>query len=248
MKFNIDVDNCVSDYPLDAKIIFKSPWSSSGRGVFVSSDGMDGQTESRLRNFLRMQGGFVSDQYYDKQLDFALEYYVNADGTVFFCGYSVFMAVDNGKYGYNLVDSQERLRNLIDNAVAGGNGQDENRVLVTDNIINKLIEYNRKELAKRLGGRYYGPVGIDMLVANEQGRTVIHPCVEINLRMNMGILAIYLFRFFERLLPECFPPLSDEDVSDTLNTKSPILVPLTPIRMHGFNTRLEKGRFMLSFS
>ena len=39
-------------------------------------------------------------------------------------------------------------------------------------------------------GRYEGIVGIDMMVVRGG---LIHPCVEINLRMNMGVVAMKLY-------------------------------------------------------
>jgi hypothetical protein len=39
-------------------------------------------------------------------------------------------------------------------------------------------------------GQYQGIVGIDMMVVRGG---LIHPCVEINLRMNMGVVAMKLY-------------------------------------------------------
>lgn len=249
MTYYENLDDCRTALPIGNKVIFKSPWSSSGRGVFVASDICDEKTDARLRGFLRTQGGFVADRFYEKCLDFAMEYEVKENGSVNFLGYSVFTAAESGKYGYNAVGSQPQLRKMIDDAVAGnikGGDQDE-----AVRLIDKIAEYNKKALSQCLGGTYSGPVGIDMLVAKEKGRTVVHPCIEINMRMNMGILAIHLSRFLDLAFSERLPLFADlpaERSSRGMNLYSPISIPLTPIRSRGFNARLEAGRFMLSFS
>lgn len=189
---------------LNPQLIFKSPWSSSGRGVFVSS-GFDANTEHRLQGFLSSQGGFVVDKFYaDKVLDFAMEFYVNDDKRVDFLGWSVFHAGENGAYGYNYVESQEVLLLRID---------------TDETLLHRLIEYHKKHLAQTA---YRGPVGIDMLKTAEEH---IHPCLEMNFRMNMGILSLLLH---ERYGAGC--------------TKQ-----LTPLNPNGFEALVERGKLMIAY-
>ena len=197
---------------LNPQLIFKSPWSSSGRGVFVSS-GFDANTEHRLQGFLSSQGGFVVDKFYaDKVLDFAMEFYVNDDKRVDFLGWSVFHAGENGAYGYNYVESQEK---LIGRILEGVDGQNE----VYSCLLDRLIAYHQEHLAKT---GYRGPVGIDMLKTADGH---IHPCLEINFRMNMGILALLLH---ERYGAGC--------------TKQ-----LTPLNPNGFEALVERGKLMIAY-
>lgn len=193
-----DIEIC---YPT----IFKSPWSSSGRGVFVSEGLTKEQIETKLRGFVNTQGGYAKDRFLkNKVLDFAMEFYVNEDKTVEFLGYSVFHAAENGAYGYNVVDSQEALLRMID---------------VDEGLLNSLIEYHKEHLGRTA---YHGPVGIDMLKTAEG---LIHPCIEINLRMNMGILAI--------ILSERYCPKSTEY--------------FTICRNHGFQALIDEGKLMIIF-
>ena len=187
---------------LNPQLIFKSPWSSSGRGVFVSS-GFDANTEHRLQGFLSSQGGFVVDKFYaDKVLDFTMEFFVHEDHTVDFLGWSVFHADPNGAYGYNYVESQEELVERID---------------VDASLLQRLIDYHKAHLAQTA---YRGSIGIDMLKTADGH---IHPCLEINFRMNMGILALLLHEQYG----------SDASVN------------LTPLYATGFQAKLEKGKFFL---
>ena len=199
--------------------IFKSPWSSSGRGVFVT--GLEGQSLRgkeqgarserilcRLQGFLSSQGGFLVDRFYaDKVLDFAMEFFVNDDGSVDSLGYSVFHAADTGAYGYNYVESQEELLGRI----MPSQGEEQ--------LLEQLIAYHKEHLGKTA---YRGPVGIDMLKTADGH---IHPCLEINFRMNMGILALLLY---ERYGSGC-------------------TIQLTPRRPNGFEALVERGKLMLTY-
>ena len=167
---------------VNCHLIFKSPWSSSGRGVFVDrmADGKcQMSTLKRLQGFLSSQGGFVVDEFYeDKVLDFAM---------------------------YNYVESQEELLRRID---------------TDENLLLRLIEYHKEHLAKTA---YHGPVGIDMLKTADGH---IHPCLEINLRMNMGILALLLYEQYG----------------------SNATVALTPERGCGFQASLKEDRLQIDYT
>ncbi len=194
---------------VNCHLIFKSPWSSSGRGVFVDrmADGKcQMSTLKRLQGFLFSQGGFVVDRFYEnKVLDFAMEFFVHEDHTVEFLGWSVFHAGENGAYGYNYVESQEELLRRID---------------VDDTLLHRLIAYHKEHLAKTA---YHGPVGIDMLKTADGS---IHPCLEINLRMNMGILALLLHEQYG----------------------SNATVALTPERGCGFQASLKEDRLQIDYT
>lgn len=187
---------------VNSPLIFKSPWSSSGRGVFVGRWN-DAHTQARVQGFLSSQGGFVADEFYeDKVLDFAMEFFVHEDHTAEFLGYSVFQTGESGAYGYNYVESQEELLRRIDVDAA---------------LLHRLIAYHKEHLAQTA---YHGPVGIDMLKTADGS---IHPCLEINLRLNMGILALLLHEQYG----------------------SGATVALTPVREHGFQALVEDGRLMI---
>jgi len=186
--------------------IYKSPWSSSGRGVFVCEE-MDAKTETRLRGYIRNQGGYVADTFYaDKAVDFAMEFMIHPDHTVHFLGYSVFETATGGAYGYNYVESQPQLLERI--------GADPT-------LLQWLIDYHTAHLA-HIG--YHGPVGIDMIRLTD-GR--LHPVIEINLRMNMGILSLYLYDYLQ------------QQHTDTLY--------LTPQRPTGFSAKVEHGKLMIEY-
>lgn len=198
-----------SSHPL----IFKSPWSSSGRGVFVAR-AADERALSRLRGFVSSQGGFAMDRFYERKLaDFAMEYYLDGEGAATFLGYSVFSAGDGGAYGFNYV---ERQSTLIE------------RIGVDAALLSSLQAYHAEHLAQM---PYRGAVGVDMMkVLDADGKEKVHPCVEINLRMNMGVLALILWHKMG----------SNGFLADT--------VPLTEPREHGFQAVVDHGKLMIRFN
>ena len=205
MAFCKDVSTVNSRQSIvNSPLIFKSPWSSSGRGVFVGRWN-DARTQARVQGFLSSQGGFVADEFYeDKVLDFAMEFFVHKDHTAEFLGYSVFQTGESGAYGYNYVESQAELQQSID---------------VDEALLRQLVEYHQEHLSKTA---YHGPVGIDMLKTADGS---IHPCLEINLRMNMGILALLLYEQYGQ--------------------KATVV--LTPERERGFQAKVDDGRLMITF-
>lgn len=168
MKLAYGETNVFEDYPL----ILKALWSSSGRGnrIVYNCDDLK-------------RGGIkypcVVDKFYSKVLDFAMEFFVDKY-SVKYLGLSVFSANKEGKYEHNIVGTQSQLRSLITSALSDNSGEKLNTL--------QSIHYNL--LSKYLIGKYSGPVGIDMMLVVEDNKCLIHPCVELNFRMNMGILAI----------------------------------------------------------
>lgn len=205
------------------EMIFKSPWSSSGRGVFTSHNLSPELIRKKLEGFINTQGGYASDRFYSKVCDFAMEFMISGNHEVDFLGYSVFQAAENGAYGFNYVESQEDLKR---------------RIGLDDDLLTSLIDYHKAHLGKT---EYTGPVGIDMITlcpntcpppsdsqmvnGKSQNGTCIHPCIEINLRMNMGILAILLYNRFG----------------------AKANVQLTQKREHGFEAKIDDGKLMIIF-
>lgn len=153
---------------------FKAPWSSSGRGVINSSELWPEETMQWVRGTIRRQGSVMAETAADKQCDFASEWIITPDHNPLFAGLSMFETSNRGKYKRNVSLAQEdiisrfRENTLVDPA--------------------SVIEYQRLFLQKEVAPFYAGPVGIDMMTDKAEG---LRPCVEINLRMTMGIVALF---------------------------------------------------------
>ena len=169
IRSNADYEAWLSKYG-SASFIVKAEYSSSGRGNRVFN--VQG---SRVQEF--KSSPQLIDTFYDKMLDFAMEFVVTKQA-VQYIGLSVFETSPEGRYAFNYLRSQEELREMIVSQ------------LPYANVLDDLIEQHLQLLSERLLGQYEGIVGIDMMVVRGG---LIHPCVEINLRMNMGVVAMKLY-------------------------------------------------------
>lgn len=242
--------------PADETVIAKIPFSSSGRGNVVGRLN-DANFEAQVLHLIAKHGGVLIDRFYKKVLDFALEYEVKPDGTIVFLGYSVFEASTEGRYGGNVVDSQPNLKARI-TALFGSD-------------VTPIADTHCQLLRHYLSGRYRGYIGIDLMVVEADGKRKVHPCVEMNLRMNMGIAAMRLYEklmlisrlvaegatyeqclqrknlgFLRFLLGTDFSRFHFEDLNHLL--RSSMRLPLSPMRDSGFQAFLQSGRLSITFS
>lgn len=153
--------------------ILKAPWSSSGKGLRFGQGGQDDTLRSWYTKLLRQQGGVVVEPFYDKLMDFAMEFW--SDGlSIEYKGLSLFDTHPNGAYKGNRLWSEEEKWNYMSSFLNRENGR-------------RLIELLAGGLQRLIDGRYCGPLGVDMMVLRDGG---IHPCVEINMRMTMGYASL----------------------------------------------------------
>ena len=176
--------------------MLKSPWSSSGRGVFPVKKVLDKSTkefldkvaEARVQKILQQQGGIEVQSLHEVLGNFAFEYHALPDGTVEYDGLSLFHAAPGGAYLGNLVAHPQKMerelcRWMAPHAVEWGISEEN-----IPQLLHQLRSILAELLAKWLQARYVGPLGVDLLITP----TGIHPCVEINLRRTMGHVAVNL--------------------------------------------------------
>lgn len=151
----------------------KAPWSSSGRGV-VRFDGLTPKALERARGVIRRQGSVMVERALDGIQDFAMLFYA-ADGRVEWRGYSLFFnAHSSTSYGGNLLsDDADIERRLVDKGA--------DRV-----VLRRIADEMSNILAEIIADNYTGWLGVDMLLTRDG---MIAPCVEVNLRMTMGVVA-----------------------------------------------------------
>lgn len=120
----------------------------------------------------------VGEPFYDKEKDFAMEFFSNGKGEVRFAGYSLFETDKRGIYKENLLASNNDILQKLS-------------AYVPASALHSLRKQLTIELTKAIG-EYEGYLGVDMMVcrlSSFKADYAIHPCVEINLRMNMGVVA-----------------------------------------------------------
>lgn len=192
------VDEAMEFATTCGKTFFKAPWSSSGRGIVrydAQDKGAASLTEQKLREwiggFIRKQGSVMGERAFDRIADFATEWMIS-DGRVDFLGLSLFNTTSEGRYLGNRHLTQEE----IDTTLKALTPHWSNDVMEAqpNNVIeaqrNDIIEAQRQALLAIIAPGYFGPVGIDMLIATDG---TLNPCVEINLRHTMGIIALHKY-------------------------------------------------------
>ncbi len=164
--------------------LLKSPYSSSGRGLLWLPSGNLGEKElAWVRNTIVKQGAVSVELALDKQIDFALEFYSDGKGSVRYEGLSVFGTGKTGAYSGNVLGS-DSFRGQI---LFGQYLPEEELTLVRESLLNVL--------KNMCASGYRGCIGVDMLVYKDgNGLLRLHPCVEVNMRYTMGMLALRISR------------------------------------------------------
>jgi len=182
----------------EPSFIFKSAFSSSGRGNRIIRNQ---ESLSALHLFDRTELSLFVDRYYERLLDFAMEFRID-ENEIRYLGLSVFHTSADGRYAYNLLGAQSDLQARITPLLSPSACQ----------VFPMLAQLHKVMLTRLLLHRYTGIVGVDMMVVKGG---MIHPCVEINLRMNMGVVAMHLYQQqytssqVERYGGEKFRPIID---------------------------------------
>ncbi len=156
----------------------KAPWSSSGKGLLTLSNPVGTKEKEWLRGMFRKQGYLMLERKWDKVKDFAMEFHATSTG-IEFIGWSDFVAGEKGEYRGNYLGAQENIVQQL--------------LRYVDKEILLLLKTKMIEMLQGLLPFYSGYFGVDMMIwRDEKGDYRLHPCVEINLRYNMGIIALSL--------------------------------------------------------
>lgn len=162
---------------ISASFVFKSPWSSSGRGIrYVDESGIDDNTSHWITNTLRRQGGIMVEPYYKKVKDLAMEFCMK-DGTAVYRGLSLFLT-HNGSYTGNLITTEEEKLKSLSAYISP---------ILLEEVRERICAYTNRCFS----GIYEGPFGVDMMIV-AAGTFLLHPCVELNLRRTMGHVSLSL--------------------------------------------------------
>lgn len=158
--------------------VLKAPWSSSGRGVRFVDGGATEAIMSWAVGIMRQQGALMVEPFYDKVQDFGMEFM--ADGhSVSYVGLSIF-GTRGSAYTGNMLASEEDKLAVLSRYINIG-------------LLDKVRDALCVLFSKELFSAYVGPLGVDMMIVRgDECVFCVHPCVEVNLRMTMGHVAIKL--------------------------------------------------------
>lgn len=163
----------------DAELLLKSPWSGSGKGLQKVRGELEPSVLGWAKRVIASQGNIIVEPFYQKEIDFAMEFLADRED-VGFVGYSLFETDVRGIYKEN--------RLLSDKAIEGYLAS-----YVPLDVLHMVRDLCRKELKRILGGGYEGYLGVDMMICRDGESYKLHPCVEVNLRMNMGVVSRLLY-------------------------------------------------------
>lgn len=166
------------------KLLAKAPFSSSGRGLlWIPETGISRVERQIIQGILNKQKTVSIENVYNKVLDFAMEFISDGCGNLSFQGYSLFSTNEKGAYSANHLLNQD----IIEEKIAEYVSMDRLSIAKY-----KLLEI----LSKHYVSIYKGCIGVDMMVVELDGDYKLHPCVEVNMRYNMGYLSVKLFDNF----------------------------------------------------
>lgn len=167
--------------------LLKSPWSSSGRGLMkcpLPRGGGENALQKKpspsgivlergwVNRILRQQGSIIVEQFLHKIADFALEFWLDGEGGVEYRGLSLFYTNERGAYQGNWVAPEgQKLAWLAQ--------------YIPLQYLQEIRAWWQEHLSRF---DYQGPVGIDMMLAQEG----ICPCIEVNWRWTMGLVSCLL--------------------------------------------------------
>jgi len=158
--------------------VLKEPWSCSGRGVRYVDSGLSAQAMGWVRNVISRQGGIMAEPFYNKVMDFGMEFVACVGGRVRYCGLSLF-STRNGAYAGSVLATEKEKRRIMSKYVS---------LDLLDAVKDGICDI----MAQHLANVYKGPFGIDMMIVTSGGKDgfKLHPCVELNMRRTMGHVAL----------------------------------------------------------
>lgn len=163
--------------------LLKAPLSGSGKGLNWCKGIFTPFISGWCTRVAASQGGVIAEPIYNKVEDFAMEFYSDGAGELTFVGYSLFHTGKSGMYEGNCLLSNGAIRKQL-------------AQYIPLEALMDLENCLRYRLSALVGTVYKGYLGVDMMICrfpeNEKPVFRIHPCVEINLRMNMGVIARFL--------------------------------------------------------
>ncbi len=152
-------------------VVIKLPWSCSSRGVVMADSKRIAALGGQIEGMIRRQGSVLVEPWVNGTADFAMLFESYGGGRVMYRALSAFVTDSAGRYGGNVVGRQSSLRSIV------------------GELPQKLIPALEEALGNVIGRDYKGWLGVDMMRYTYDGISCIAPCVEVNLRMTMGVAA-----------------------------------------------------------
>lgn len=165
-------------------LVLKAPISSSGRGIQILRKPMlNSSNRQWISGILNQQTYLIAAPFLDKRADLSFQFNIDALGLPQYLGYSVFETNTNGQYKSSFIHPE-----------LGNSGF----AFIRENS-ETIIELTAERLCEALKQSVYsqfhrGFLGIDAILYLGTEGLKMQPCIEINSRMNMGILTLQIVK------------------------------------------------------
>ena len=161
------------------RLIFKAPYSSSGRGIVPYDSSEFSRKLPQLAGIINRQGSVMVEPRHRRRSDFAL-LFTMADGKAHYRGLSLFNTLDSGAYTGNVLMPQDEIAARL-------------AAESTEVDLAALAEATGRALEQIIGCDYTGPLGVDMMTLRDSGRVAL---AEVNLRNTMGHVCLNLYEHY----------------------------------------------------
>jgi hypothetical protein len=156
------------------QVVLKAPWSSSGRGVqMLRYAELNKSNIQWISGIIKQQGFIMIEPLLEKLEDFSLQFHISQT-EIQFLGVGKFETNTNGQYVSNKLNPETQ---FIED------------VIHVDQLTQHIINILKQE---KIQEKYEGYAGFDLMTIQYENHTLIHPCVEVNWRYNMGLVALQL--------------------------------------------------------
>jgi hypothetical protein len=171
-------------------LVLKAPLSSSGRGIqIIRSKTLNNSNKAWISGVLKQQNYLISEPYLEKLADLSFQFRITEEGGIEYLGYTFFETNSNGQYKGTMINA--KAADVIPDKYV-----DE-----PEELINQTARIIRKELKSSVyASSYYGLLGVDAMLFRNDRRLMVQPCIEVNCRMNMGILTLMLQNYIQNEL------------------------------------------------
>lgn len=161
------------------QIVLKEPWSSSGRGIMMlRKSSLNTSIIQRINGVLKQQDYIMAEVLMNKQLDMAMHFELK-NKSVYYKGETYFQTNSNGQYQANYLNQQPDTNPEIIEFIK------DHKKALQEALTKAISESNIPQY-------YEGFLGVDVMVVEIDNQLKLQPCVEINLRNNMGTIALHL--------------------------------------------------------
>lgn len=154
-------------------LVLKAPMSSSGRGIqIIRKQTLNTSNRQWISGILNQQKYLIAEPFLDKVVDLSFQFKISNDDPEYL-GFSVFETNSNGQYQSTLIHPE------INQTISM---EMEAKISATALLLKEALKDSVYTKLHR------GFLGIDAMIYREKEGLKIQPCIEINSRMNMGIL------------------------------------------------------------